>query len=507
MARLSRMSQVPGGAEFVEGWNIIQTLGEGAFGDVKLLISSDGETVAMKTVDLMKHPEAVDNVRKEICTHRMLVHPNVIKFLGQRKENFIQYIFLEYASGGELFDRIEPDVGMEPVQAQKYFLQLLSGVEYLHGHGVAHRDLKPENLLLDESDNLKISDFGMATIFRHKGQERTLEKRCGTLPYVAPEVLQKPYHAEPADVWSCGIILVAMLAGELPWDYPGVDCQEYLDWKESHKSLMNQRPWSKFDPIVFSLFRKILQPLPSRRYKICQIKEHPWMKKAKLRTLGGGSSESSQWPFLHSEASPPKRLMSEGDFAGSGSPMNGAMSRLASSQPDPAVVHTRSPVKLCKNQAPVFSFSQPAQPDDMILSTQMNATQMTCSQNGFQKLVKRMTRFFVSTDMAETLKRLDAAAEALAYRSKVSSPGIVRLSPSPSLIHVTLSTMDRRKMPLAFKATLMELEGQILVDLRLSRGDGLEFKRHFLSLKKQLADIVVKGLVTWPLAAATNTLP
>ena len=73
---------------------------------MKLLISSDGETVAMKTVDLMKHPEAVDNVRKEICTHRMLVHPNVIKFLGQRKENFIQYIFLEYASGGELFDRI-----------------------------------------------------------------------------------------------------------------------------------------------------------------------------------------------------------------------------------------------------------------------------------------------------------------------------------------------------------------------------------------------------------------
>ena len=95
---------------------------------------------------------------------------------------------------------------------------------------------------------------------------------------------------------------------------------------------------------------------------------------------GGGSSESSQWPFLHSEASPPKRLMSEGDFTGAGSPMSGAMSRLASSQPDPAVVHTRSPMKLCKNQAPVFSFSQPAQPDDMILSTQMNATQMTCSQ-------------------------------------------------------------------------------------------------------------------------------
>lgn len=61
----------------------------------------------------------------------------------------------------------EPDVGMEEALAQKYFNQMLSGVEYLHSRGVAHRDLKPENLLLDETDNIKISDFGMATIFRY----------------------------------------------------------------------------------------------------------------------------------------------------------------------------------------------------------------------------------------------------------------------------------------------------------------------------------------------------
>ena len=64
------------------------------------------------------------------------------------------------------------------------------------------------------SDNLKISDFGLATVFRYQGRERMLEKCCGTVPYVAPEVLSRqPYHAEPADIWSCAIILVAMLAG------------------------------------------------------------------------------------------------------------------------------------------------------------------------------------------------------------------------------------------------------------------------------------------------------
>lgn len=98
-------------------------------------------------------------------------------------------------------------------EAQKYFKQLISAIEYLHSKGIAHRDLKPENLLLDEHDNLKVSDFGLATIYRLQGKERCLEKRCGTLPYVAPEVLLCAYHAEPADIWSCGIILVALLSG------------------------------------------------------------------------------------------------------------------------------------------------------------------------------------------------------------------------------------------------------------------------------------------------------
>lgn len=72
---------------------------------------------------------------------------------------------------------VEPDVGMPTKEAQKYMLQLLSAVDYLHKRGVAHRDLKPENLLLDENDNIKVSDFGLATIFRLNGKERVLDKR------------------------------------------------------------------------------------------------------------------------------------------------------------------------------------------------------------------------------------------------------------------------------------------------------------------------------------------
>eukprot|EP00057_Strongylocentrotus_purpuratus_P022517 XP_011676991.1 PREDICTED: serine/threonine-protein kinase Chk1-like [Strongylocentrotus purpuratus] len=291
---------------------------------------------------------------------------------------------------------------MQVTEAHRFFSQLIGGVEYLHKKGVTHRDLKPENLLLDEHDNLKVSDFGLATVFRHQGKERLLGKCCGTPPYVAPEVLKrKEYHAEPADVWSCGIILVAMLAGELPWDEPTYSCKEYCDWLDKK---MHLSPWKKIDTTPLALLRKILTETPAKRITISQIKKDRWYRS------------------------------------------KGTIGRVPTSSPN-----TGSMKRVCTG-------------NDLSPLAAGNKTPM-------QRLVRRMTRFFTSCGCEKTLKVLTTTLDKLPiYSWKKSCRN-----------QVTISTLDKRKNQLTFKANLLEMDQKVLVDFRLSK---VNFLRSFHKLKE-----------------------
>ena len=124
--------------EFVEGWVFVQRIGEGAYGNVHLAVNrSTREYVAVKIVNLdtcaRENGLTPDCLKKEICILKMLHHSNIIRFYGQRTVRPITYIFMDYADGGELFDRIEPDHGMEPGLAQHFFNQLLAGVVSAEG--------------------------------------------------------------------------------------------------------------------------------------------------------------------------------------------------------------------------------------------------------------------------------------------------------------------------------------------------------------------------------------
>ncbi|XP_047261778.1 serine/threonine-protein kinase SAPK1 [Capsicum annuum] len=152
--------------------------------------------------------------------HRSLRHPNIIKF----KEVFLTpthlAIVMEYAAGGELFERIRNAGRFSEDEARFFFQQLISGVSYCHSMQICHRDLKLENTLLDGSSTprLKICDFGYSkSSVLHSQPKSTV----GTPAYIAPEVLsRKEYDGKLADVWSCGVTLYVMLVGAYPFEDP-----------------------------------------------------------------------------------------------------------------------------------------------------------------------------------------------------------------------------------------------------------------------------------------------
>ncbi|XP_056302995.1 serine/threonine-protein kinase Chk1 isoform X2 [Danio aesculapii] len=445
---------------FVKDWDVVQTLGEGAYGEVRLLVNKKTEeAVAVKVVDMAKARDCIENVKKEVCICKMLSHPNIVRFFGHRSEGTTQYIFLEYCSGGELFDRIEPDVGMPEKEAHRFFQQLIAGVEYLHSVGITHRDIKPENILLDDKDNLKISDFGLATMFRHRGRERALNRLCGTLPYVAPELMSRSsFNAQPADTWACGIVLTAMLAGELPWDQPSENCQEYLDWLERKTYLT---PWKKIDAVPLSLLSKILLHNPEDRFTIPEIKKHRWFSRSFKSVQRQGITPAAKMQRADSEL----RRKNSDDRA-----------QISSSQPEPQGLWEEKEVTVHTDVS--VSFSQPTCPDHMLLGTQLLGTP-GASQSPWQRLVRRMTRFFTTENAETSCIALRDTCIALGHTWKQSCNN-----------QATVSTMDRRNNKLIFIVHFLEMEERILVDFRLSKGDGLEFKRIFLKLKQKLSDII-----------------
>jgi len=365
---------------------------------------------------------------------------------------------------------------------------------YLHHRGVAHRDIKPENLLLTDTDILKLSDFGMATVFRHQGKERLLERRCGTTAYCAPEMLMKPrYNAEPADIWSCGIVLVAMVTGELPWNQATADISDYAKWKNGQ--IEGSQHWQRLqDNLLLSLIKKMLVHSPSKRYTGPQIKNHLWFKK-KFKDSDGALIE----PEIAC-ASPPRKMARHvfvDDNQVNPASFKDLEVRACASQPanfKNSLSRTPSTGHSSEKVDGFGGFTQPAQLSDLFCSGSQS-TQATQSSR-FQRLVKRMTRFWVKVSLEETDKFLHGLLEKMHYTFKCKPKGIF-----------TIETTDRRGAILSFRCTLIQVDSRILVDFRLSRGCGIEFKKHFAKIKTNCANVIEKGPIMWPTLIASDAIP
>merc|ERR1719456_2192593 len=138
------------------------TLGSGAFSKVKVGIDSEtGQKWAVKIIDKeqLAREHLEEQLKREIAIMKSLKHPHVVHLREVMQTANHIYMVLEVIAGGELFDKIVEAKKFDEDTGRRYFQQLVAGVRYCHQQGIAHRDIKPENLLLDERDNLKISDF------------------------------------------------------------------------------------------------------------------------------------------------------------------------------------------------------------------------------------------------------------------------------------------------------------------------------------------------------------
>ncbi|EGT41509.1 hypothetical protein CAEBREN_17135 [Caenorhabditis brenneri] len=263
------------------GFRVEKTLGTGSFGSVVLLTSIYNPSLQFAVKQQRKQTGERNKMqRMEYLIHERLSqvgHENVIKLHARSNDDYYHNLFLDYIDGGELFDKVKQDVGIGQAQAQNYFQQIISGLEYIHGHGFVHRDIKLQNILLTKSNTVKICDFGMAAIWRHKEREALLNKFCGTEVYCAPEMFLKvPHRGPPLDIWSTGIVLFAMLSGAFPWARASKDDRFYQHWINGR---LDEARWPKMDDTLLDLFRKLLIDDPKERITIEQIKDHPWFKK------------------------------------------------------------------------------------------------------------------------------------------------------------------------------------------------------------------------------------
>nr|AFX72761.1 sucrose nonfermenting 1-related protein kinase 2 [Litchi chinensis] len=274
----------------MEKYEIVKDIGSGNFGVAKLV--RDTWTDELLAVKFIERGQKIDeHVQREIMNHRSLKHPNIVRFKEVLLTPTHLAIVMEYAAGGELFERICNAGRFSEDEARFFFQQLISGVSYCHSMQICHRDLKLENTLLDGSaaPRVKICDFGYSkSSVLHSQPKSTV----GTPAYIAPEVLcKKEYDGKIADVWSCGVTLYVMLVGAYPFEDPA-DPKNFK--KTIGRILSAQYSFPDYVRVTVEckhLLSRIFAASPEKRISILEIRNHPWF----LRNLPVGLMEGGSW--------------------------------------------------------------------------------------------------------------------------------------------------------------------------------------------------------------------
>lgn len=290
---------------FVEKYGRCQeVIGKGSFGTVRVShkkLPSDTEEMLYAVKEFRRRPNESEKkfnrrLTSEFCISSSLKNINIIDTLDLLKDAKGDYVeVMEYCSGGDLYTLIIASGKLEYAEADCFFKQLIKGVNYMHEMGVSHRDLKPENLLLTQNGVLKITDFGNSECFKMAWEHdiQLSEGICGSSPYIAPEEFtSQTFDSRCVDIWSTGVIYMAMRTGRQLWSIADPEKDEFF--KEYLTKRKNSTGYEPIESLKRARCRNviysILDPKPLRRITGKQILNSEWGREIKLCPAARGEA-------------------------------------------------------------------------------------------------------------------------------------------------------------------------------------------------------------------------
>ncbi|NXG62317.1 KS6A2 kinase, partial [Hemiprocne comata] len=259
-------------------FELLKVLGQGSYGKVflvrKIKGSDAGQLYAMKVLKkatLKVRDRVRSKMERDILAE--VNHPFIVKLHYAFQTEGKLYLILDFLRGGDLFTRLSKEVMFTEEDVKFYLAELALALDHLHGLGIIYRDLKPENILLDEEGHIKITDFGLSK--EAIDHDKRAYSFCGTIEYMAPEVVNRRGHTQSADWWSFGVLMFEMLTGSLP--FQGKDRKETMALILKAKLGMPQFLSVEAQSLLRALFKRN----PSNRLGagfdgVEEIKRHPF---------------------------------------------------------------------------------------------------------------------------------------------------------------------------------------------------------------------------------------
>lgn len=274
----------PSKAEELE---FIKLLGKGFFGEVwKAKEKASNRIFAVKKVKsaVLNQHNLTEQMRREIAILYSVNHPRIVRLHFDFEESRCVHLGMEFAGGGGMFDKLRRSGRFTNELSARYFGECCEALHYLHNleQKVIHRDIKPENILLDSEDHVKLADFGWSNILQSSSLRQTF---CGTLDYLAPEMIKGEGHDCSLDMWNMGVLLYEFLTGRSPFGASSQEatCRNILRLDLKYPSAL--------DSDAKDLIVGLLKLNPTERLTVKQAQEHLFLRK--LSVNGASKSDAA----------------------------------------------------------------------------------------------------------------------------------------------------------------------------------------------------------------------